>query len=257
MKAEGITIDAICPQNEPLNPGNNPSMVMTAVQQATFIKYNLGPDFQTAGISTKIIIYDHNCDRPDYPLTILNDATANPYVDGSAFHLYGGDISALSTVHNAFPNKNVYFTEQWTSSDGSFSGDLKWHLKNVVIGSMRNWSKNALEWNLANNTSYGPHTSGGCSQCKGAVTITGADSFTRNVGYYIIAHASKFVPTGSVRIASNTSGNLSDVAFKTPSGKIVLIVENDGNSSEIFNIKYNGKWVTTSLESGAVGTYIW
>lgn len=257
MKAEGITIDAIMPQNEPLNPYNNPSMVMTAIQQTNFIKNNLGPAFQSAGINAKIIIYDHNCDRPDYPIAVLNDAAANQYINGSAFHLYGGDISALTTVHNAFPSKNVYFTEQWTSSDGSFSGDLKWHLKNVLIGSMRNWSKNALEWNLANNASYGPHTPGGCSQCKGAITITGSESYTRNVGYYIIAHASKFVPTGSVRIASNTSGNLSNVAFKTPSGKMVLIVENDGNSSEIFNIKYNGSWVVTTLDSGSVGTYIW
>jgi glucosylceramidase len=257
MKAEGIAIDAICPQNEPLHPGNNPSMLMLATQQATFIKNNLGPAFQTAGINTKIIIYDHNCDRPDYPLAILNDAAANPYVDGSAFHLYGGDISALSTVHNAFPNKNVYFTEQWTSSEGNFGGDLKWHTKNVVIGSMRNWSKVALEWNLANNASFGPHTPGGCTQCKGALTINSSENFDRNVAYYIIAQASKFIPAGSIRIASNLSGNLSNVAFKTPSGKIVVIVENDGATTELFNIKYNGRWITTSLESGSVGTYIW
>ena len=257
MKQQGITIDAIMPQNEPLNPYNNPSLVMTAAQQTNFIKNNLGPAMRTAGINVKIIIYDHNCDRPDYPIAVLNDAAANQFIDGSAFHLYGGDISALSTVHNAFPNKNVYFTEQWTSSDGNFGGDLKWHLKNVVIGSMRNWSKNALEWNLANNASYGPHTPGGCSQCKGALTILGTDSFIRNVGYYIIAHASKFVPLGSVRISSSLAGNLNHVAFKTPSGKLVLIVENDGGVTELFNIKYNGKWVTTSLDGGAVGTYIW
>ena len=257
MKQQGITIDAICPQNEPLHPGNNPSLLMTATQQAEFIKNSLGPAFQTASINTKIVIYDHNCDKPEYPIAVLSDAAANPYIDGSAFHLYGGDISALSTVHNTFPNKNVYFTEQWTSSEGSFPEDLKWHVKNVVIGSMRNWSKNALEWNLANNASYGPHTPGGCSQCKGALTISGPESFTRNVGYYIIAHASKFVPLGSTRITSNLSGNLNNVAFKTPSGKIVLIVENDGAATELFNIKYNGKWVTTSLVSGAVGTYIW
>ncbi len=257
MKAEGITIDAICPQNEPLHPGNNPSLLMTATQQAEFIKNSLGPAFQTAGINTKIIIYDHNCDRPDYPIAVLSDTAANPFIDGSAFHLYGGDISALSTVHNAFPTKNVYFTEQWTSSEGNFGGDLRWHLKNVVIGSMRNWSKIALEWNLANNSSFGPHTPGGCTQCKGAITINSADSFVRNVAYYIIAHASKFVPAGSTRIASNLQGNLSNVAFKTPAGKIVLIVENDGTSNELFNIKYNGRWITTSLESGSVGTYIW
>lgn len=256
MKAEGITIDAICPQNEPLHGGNNPSMVMTAAQQAIFIKNSLGPAFQSASIKTKIIIYDHNCDRPDYPIAVLSDTDANPYIDGSAFHLYGGDISALSSVHNTFPTKNVYFTEQWTSSEGNFAGDLKWHSKNVVIGSMRNWSKVALEWNLANNSSFGPHTPGGCTQCKGAITINSTDSFVRNVAYYIIAHASKFVPAGSVRIGSNIQGNLNSVAFKTPSGKISVLVVNDGNSNELFNIKYNGRWFSTSLASGAVGTYV-
>src|SRR5690606_6131901 len=127
----------------------------------------LGPAFKAAGIKTKIIIYDHNCDKPEYPLSILNDAEANHYIDGSAFHLYAGDISALSRVHNAHPDKNVYFTEQWTSSQGNFGGDLKWHLKNVIIGSMRNWSKVALEWNLANDPAFGPHTPGGCTECLG------------------------------------------------------------------------------------------
>lgn len=256
MYALGITIDAVCPQNEPLNSGNNPSMLMSAAQQTSFIK-KLGPAFKSAGINTKIVIYDHNCDLPSYPIEVLGDATANSYIDGSAFHLYGGDISALTTVHNAYPNKKIYFTEQWTSSLSDFGGDLKWHLKNVVIGSMRNWSVNTLEWNLANNSAFGPHTDGGCTQCKGAITINNSSSYTRNVSFYIIGHASKFVPIGSVRIASTTVGNLYNVAFKTPSGKKILIVENDGNSNEIFNIKFNGKWVTTSLGAGSVGTYIW
>jgi len=256
MQQQNIHIDAITPQNEPLHPGNNPSMYMTALQQADFIKNHLGPAFQSASITTKIVAYDHNCDQPQYPITVLSDSGANPYVDGSAFHLYAGDVSALSTVHNAFPNKNVYFTEQWTGSTGSFDGDLKWHLKNVIIGTMRNWSKTALEWNLANNASFEPHTVGGCNMCKGALTIISSDTFTRNVAYYIIAHASKFVPTGSVRIASTQYGNVNTVAFKTPSGKIVLIVENDGTTAEVFNIKYNGRWVPVSLVGGSVATYI-
>ena len=257
MRAEGIIIDAITPQNEPLHPGNNPSLLMTATQQADFIKNHLGPAFQSANISAKIIIYDHNCDKPEYPIAILNDPGAKIYVSGTAFHLYAGDISALSTVRNTHPDKSIYFTEQYTSSTGNFGGDLKWHLKNVIIGSMRNWSKNTLEWNLANDPSFGPHTPGGCTTCKGAITIESASLFTRNVGYYIIAHASKFVPAGSVRIASTSAGNLNNVSFKTPAGKKVLIVENDGNANEIFNIKYNGKWVVTSLEAGSVATYIW
>jgi glucosylceramidase len=255
MKANGITIDALTPQNEPLNPGNNPSMVMTAQQQADFIKNSLGPAFLAAGLATKIIVYDHNCDRPDYPLTILNDTAASKYVDGSAFHLYGGDINALSTVHDAYPNKNVYFTEQWTSSTGNFAGDLRWHLKNVVIGSMLNWGRTALEWNLANDGGYNPHTPGGCTQCKGALTLDGA--INRNVSYYIIAHASKFVPAGSVRIGSSIVNSLSNVAFKTPAGKKVLLVENDGTSAVDFNIKFNGQSATTNLPAGAAATYMW
>ena len=185
----------------------------------------------------------------------MSDATAREFVNGSAFHLYAGDISALTQVHNAYPDKNVYFTEQWTGAKESFDGNLKWHVKNVIIGSMRNWSRTALEWNLANDPSYNPHTPGGCTECKGAITI--GTSITRNVGYYIIAHAAKFIPPGSVRIGSNISGSLYNVAFKTPSGKKVLIVENDGTNSSAFNIRFNNKWVTTTLPAGSVGTYIW
>jgi glucosylceramidase len=255
MQANGITINAITPQNEPLYGGNNPSMVMTAQQQLDFIKNNLGPAFQSAGISTKIILYDHNCDRPDYPITILNDAGARPFVDGSAFHLYGGDISALSTVHNAFPDKNLYFTEQWTGAKESFDDNLKWHVKNVIIGTIRNWGVVVLEWNLANDGNYNPHTPGGCSECKGAITLDGA--VNRNPSYYIVAHASKFVPRGSVRISSNIAGNFYNAAFKTPGGKKVLIVVNDGTTESSFNIRFNGQWATTSLAAGAVGTYVW
>lgn len=256
MKNEGITVDAITIQNEPLHGGNNPSMVMTAEEQANFVKQSLGPAFKNAGINTKIIVYDHNCDRPDYPIAVLSDKDASPYIDGAAFHLYGGDISALSSVRNTFPTKNVYFTEQWTASNGNFGGDLKWHTKNVVIGSMRNWSKNALEWNLANDPQFKPYTSGGCTMCKGAITVNSTENYAKNVSYYIIAHASKFVPQNSVRIASTQPGNLATVAFKREDGKLVLIVENDGNKAESFNIRINGKIATLSLEAGAVGTYI-
>ena len=97
----------------------------------------------------------------------MSDPSARQYIDGSAFHLYAGDISVLSQVHNAWPAKNIYFTEQYTASSGSFAGDFKWHMKNVIIGSMRNYSKAALEWNLANDAAFGPHIPGGCTTCLG------------------------------------------------------------------------------------------
>lgn len=256
MQAEGLTVYAITPQNEPLHPGNNPSLYMTATQQAAFIKNNLGPAFTAAGITAKIIIYDHNCDRPDYPIDILNDAAARPYIDGSAFHLYAGNISALSQLYTAFPDKKIYFTEQYTASNGNFSGDLVWHMRNVIIGSMRNYSRVALEWNLATNAAYGPHTPGGCSVCLGALTI-GSGTVTRNVSYYIITQVSRFVRPGSVRIASDNYGNLYTVAFLRPDGKKILIVLNDSGTSIGFNIKFRNKQLASALQGNAVATYVW
>lgn len=257
MALQGIKIHAITPQNEPLHPGNNPSMYMSASEQAKFIKNHLGPAFKKHNIETKIIIYDHNCDRPDYPKYILEDPEANKYINGTAFHLYAGDISTLSYIHDLYPSKNIYFTEQYTSSEGNFGGDMKWHIKNVIIGSMRNWSKIALEWNLANDADFKPHTDGGCTTCKGAITVNSSESFSRNVSYYIIGHASKFIPPGSIRISSSQSGSLMTAAFLTPTGEKVLIVLNESNKTEFFNIKYDYKWCTVSLNSNEVATYIW
>jgi glucosylceramidase len=255
MKAEGIVIDAMTPQNEPLHGGNNPSMVMLAEEQAQFIRDHLGPVFRAEGITTKIIAYDHNCNKPEYPLTVLNDEGARPFVDGSAFHLYEGDISALSVVKKAYPEKNLYFTEQWTGAKGEFDGDLHWHMKNVVIGSMRNWSRVALEWNLANDLAYGPHTPGGCTECKGALTIT-ADQWHRNVAYYIIAHASKWVLPGSVRIASESNNLINQVAFIRPDGKTVLIMQNEQSRNLNTEIRAKGKPFYISLLPRSVVTVV-
>lgn len=257
MKAEGIRIDAITVQNEPLHPGNNPSMLMLAPDQAEFIKSHLGPAFRAAGIDTKIILYDHNADRPDYPISILNDPEARKYVDGSAFHLYGGKIEALTEVHNAYPDKNIYFTEQWVGAPGNFRRDMAHHIKDLIIGATRNWSRNVLEWNLAADPRQNPHTDrGGCDRCLGAITIDG-NKVTRNPAYYIIAHAAKHVRPGSVRIASNLPEGLPNVAFKAPGGRRVLVVLNSNQAAQAFNIRFHGKMATVTLPGGAVGTYVW
>lgn len=257
MQAEGIPIDAITIQNEPLHPGNNPSMYMEAKEQADFIKNSLGPAFRDSGITTKIVIYDHNADRPDYPITILDDPEARQYVDGSAFHLYAGSIDALTQVHNAYPDKRLYFTEQWIGGPGNFAEELKWHVENLIVGATRNWCRTVLEWNLAADPNYGPHTdNGGCTSCLGAVTISGSN-VTLNPAYYIIGHASKFVPAGSVRIASSLVTGLPNVAFETPENKITLIVLNSGNEPRSFNIGYGGEIISVSMPAGGVGTFVW
>ncbi len=228
MQGLGLPVAYLTPQNEPLHPGNNPSLLMLASQQNEFIKNHLGPAFQAARIKTKIIIYDHNCDKPEYPLEILNDPKTRTYVAGSAFHLYNGDISALGVLRKAHPDKDVYFTEQWTGAKGDFAGDFNWHIKNIIIGSLVNDAKTALEWNLANDPQWGPHTPGGCTECKGALTIDKTGQITRNQAYYIIAQASKFIPTGSKRIElSPLPAGINGVALQRPDGKVVVLLQND------------------------------
>ena len=256
MKKNGITIDALTVQNEPLHPGNNPSLLMPADEQKAFVRDALGPAFAKNNIKTKIIIYDHNADRPDYPISILDDKEAAKYIDGSAFHLYGGTIDAVSKVHVAHPDKNLYFTEQWVGAPGNFSKELNWHIENLIIGAPRNWCKTVLEWNLAADENQDPHTDrGGCDRCLGAVTITG-DKVTREPAYYIIATASKFVRPGSVRVASNLPDGLPNVAYKTPDGKIATIIQNTSKQDKTIDVTAGNKKTTITLKAGAVATLV-
>jgi len=256
MQQEGIPIDAITVQNEPLHPGNNPSLLMPPHEQAEFIKNHLGPAFEKNDLTTKILIYDHNADRPDYPIAILNDPEARKYINGSAFHLYGGAVEAISEVHEAHPDKHVYFTEQWIGAPGNMAEDLKWHVKNLIIGATRNWCRTVLEWNLAADPQQNPHTEGGCTACLGALTIDG-DAVTRNTAYYIVAHASRFVRPGATRIFSNTTVNLPNVAFRNVDGSTVLVVLNEGENAATFRVKMGKEtWVYT-LAGGGVATFRW
>jgi glucosylceramidase len=284
MKNTGIVIDAITIQNEPVNSRNTPSMTWFEDEQAEFIKNNLGPAFEKAGIKTRIILFDHNGDRPDFPLSMLNDPEVAKYADGSGFHNYVGDVAtALSLMHSARPDKNLYFTEQMVvERPGSPEISIVNPVKNLILRTTQNWSKNVILWNLAADPLNDPHTdNGGCSMCQGAITING-DTVTRNIAFYTVAHASKFVRPGSVRIASTNRGDktvglyedeqrpgvfrtainenmeiLPNVAFRTPDGKIVLVVVNDTFSANSFTIQWNGKFAGVRLKPGAVGTYVW
>ncbi len=256
MHKEGIRIDAVTVQNEPLHPGNNPSMTMSAGEQATFVRDHLGPAFANAGIGTKIIIYDHNADRVDYPLSVLGDEQAAQYIDGTAFHLYGGTIDALSRLHVAHPDKNIYFTEQWTGAPGDMVRDLLWHTENVVVGATRNWARVVLQWNLAADPNQDPHTLGGCTECLGALTIDG-DEVTRNSPYYVIAHASAHVPPGSSRIASTLAEGIPNAAFLTPTGGVVAIVANTGRTPVDIDMEIEGLGYALVLPGRSVATVVW
>ncbi len=258
MRNEGIEIWGITPQNEPENPFNEPSMTMTAPEQIDFINNHLGPQITTSGFSPKIIAYDHNCDNTNFPIDVVNNT--KDYIDGAAFHLYDSppNIEAMRVVHDA-TNKNVYFTEQYTGTEGSFDGDFGWHMENVVIGSLRNWSKTVLEWNYAADPDSNPRTPGGCTDCLGAITVNSANSITRNVSYYIISQISKFVRPGAVRLASNDEAGdtVTNVALRNEDGETVLLVYNINSADQEIGINWNGSSFKYNLPGRSAATFTW
>ncbi|NDI34110.1 carbohydrate-binding protein [Chengkuizengella sediminis] len=256
---EGLPIYAITVQNEPHHETSGyPSMYMSAEEQTNFIKNNLGPTFEAQSLDTKILSWDHNWNEFEYPIQVLEDPVAKTYVDGSAFHCYGGTPDKQSEVHNAHPDKGIWFTEcsggEW---DTDFDVNMKWNMSNVVIGSIRNWSKSVLLWNLALDENFGP-INGGCTDCRGVVTIdSNSGEITKNVEYYVLGHVSKFVDPGAVRIDSNYDERIETVAFKNPDGSKVLLAHNNSEHEQTFKVKSGSDGFEYTLPVGAVATFVW
>jgi glucosylceramidase len=257
--AEGVPVQSITPENEPLHePAGYPGMLMSAAEQAAFIRDHLGPALANAGLSTEIYIYDHNWDRPDYPMEILSDPAARAYVTGTAFHCYAGNVSSQLTVHDAFPDKAIMVSECTGLVGSMFGSDLRWLMHNLFIGATRRWATSVLMWNLALDQDSGPQN-GGCPICRGVVTIdreTGA--VTYNVEYYALGHASLAARSGATRIESTSiEASIETVAFLNPAGSKGLLVLNSAATDVTFNVRWSGLAFSSTLPADAVATYTW
>ncbi|MFN2602195.1 MAG: glycoside hydrolase family 30 beta sandwich domain-containing protein [Gemmatimonadaceae bacterium] len=258
--AAGLPIFAITLQNEPhFEPDNYPGMRLSPPQRAAVIGKNVGPLFAERGIHAQIWDWDHNWDEPNSPLAVLGDSVARQYVSAVAWHCYGGDISAETAVHDKYPDKDTYFTE---CSGGDWApvwaDNLEWYVSKMVIGNARGWAKGVSLWNLALDENHGPHL-GGCGNCRGVVTINSVTAaVTRNPEYYALAHASRFVRPGAVRIASSAPNGFETVAFRNADDRsTALIVLNTSTSASQFAIREAGMSFTTFLPARAVATFTW
>jgi glucosylceramidase len=192
-------------------------------------------------------------------LRVLGDSVARRYIAGVAWHCYSGDVSAQTRVHDAYPAVDTYFTEcsggAWAPS---FADNLVWNVRTLIIGATRNWARGVLLWNLALDEHHGPHL-GGCGDCRGVVTIDSrSGAVTRNVEYYALAHASRFVRPGARRMES-TSGvaGLESVAFRNRDNTRVLIVVNTAAEERRFVVRSAGDALVYVLPAGAVATLRW
>lgn len=259
-KAEGVPIFALTIQNEPhFEPTNYPGMRMDPAARANFIGNHLGPLLRWNNLATKIFDWDHNWDEPNSPIKVLSDPVAASYVDGIAWHCYAGNVKAQSIVHDTYPDKDTYFTEcsggEWATV---WADNLQFFMRTLIIGSMHEWAKGVLLWNLALDENFGPHL-GGCNNCRGVVTINSkTGEVTRNVEYYALAHVSKFVRQGAQRIKSSGVDGLESIAFRNADdGSLVLIVANPSMETKPFSVRQYGQSFQTSLEAKSVATYVW
>ena len=279
---QGVAINTITVQNEPQNrnPAGYPGTDMSAAQEEKVIEA-LGPMLRDAGLHTQILAYDHNwsehpndiADTPpdetqdtnDYPQEVLSSPAAQ-WIAGTAYHCYYGDPSAMTALHNQFPSKDIYFTEcsgsQSSDPSNTFSDTLKWHSRNLIIGSPRNWAKTVINWNVALDPSGGPHV-GGCTNCTGILTVGPGDTITPDAEYYTLGSLSRFVAPGAVRIASTSfgttgwNGEVMDVAFRNPDGSTVLVAHNENDSPQAVGIHEGNEYLTYMMPGDSLATFTW
>lgn len=258
-RAAGLPTDYISVQNEPLyEPGDYPGMSVPASAAAEFIGKYLGPALAKSGLNTQILAYDHNWDVIAYPEEIYHDAAAARYVPGTAWHCYGGNVSAQTVSHNDYPYAQAFLTE---CSGGTWQGTTAAAFDQtmaLVIGVPRNWGQSVVLWNLALDQRNGP-TNGGCQTCRGVVTVNDDGTVTKELEYYALGHASKFLRPGAVRVASSVPAGapVSNVAFENRDGSQVLVAYNSTGIKQHFSVQVGTRHVTETLAAGAAATYRW
>jgi glucosylceramidase len=260
-RTAGVPVWALSVENEPLyDPPTYSGMKMEADEQAKFFGEALAPALEAARLYPKVMAYDHNWDRPDYPETVLRDAKAGALAAGTAWHHYAGDPSIMTKNHEEFPQKGQWVTE---SSGGSWQkGNVLAEEAGELIEVMRNWSRSYVLWALATDEKHGPFV-GGCDTCRGLMTIDLSDPEKATVkpelDYYVLGHASKFLLPGAVRVASDepSGTQIKDVAFRNVDGTLVLYLLNPGTIGQEFRIQSRGKTVATTIPAGSVATFVW
>ncbi|NDV80496.1 glycoside hydrolase family 30 beta sandwich domain-containing protein [Bacteroides sp. 51] len=270
MADAGITVHAITPQNEPLNRGNSASLFMGWREELAFVKEALGPQLKEAGLDTQIYAFDHNYnydnmpEEQQYPLKIYDDEVAAAFLTGAAYHNYGGNKSELNRIQSTRPDKELVFTEtsigMW--NDGrNLNRRLMEDMREVGLGTINNWCKGVIVWNLMLDIERGPNREGGCTVCYGAVDIDKSDykTITRNSHYYIISHLSAVVKPGAVRIQSTgTQDNgLIYSAVENTDGTYALAIMNDAEQAKLFKVNDSKRQFSYEIPAKSVASFRW
>lgn len=250
---EGVIIDGVTVQNEPMATQTWESCIYTAEEERDFVKNYLGPTFHSNGMKDKkIVIWDHNRGiMYQRAKVVLDDEVANKYVWGTGFHWYVGDhFENVRYVKEAFPDKELLFTEGCVFP---FNRDslYEWHwgerYGESLIHDLNNGAVAWVDWNILLDETGGPnHVQNFCFAPVIADTQTGELIFMNS--YYYLGHFSKFIKRGAKRIiASSNDDRILTTAFLNPSGQVVVVVMNQTDENINLDLWLDGKVV--NLES--------
>jgi glucosylceramidase len=249
-------------QNEPLYaPVAYPGMTMDPDVRARVIKH-LGPKLAKRTPRTQILEWDHNWAVPQQPLAVLSDPDVARYVDGVAWHCYEGSPFEQGKVHRAHPDKDTYITE-CTGGDWplDMNGELLWFSRNLLVTGTRQWARGVIYWNLALDENHGPQF-GGCRLCKGIITIDSeTGEVTRNDEYYAIAHFSRFVLPGALRVKSTDTDKekgVANVAFQNAiDGSVVMVMVNINKEARRVSVTEGTSRFEYEMPAESVATLVW
>jgi len=258
----GITIQTMTIQNEVLyGPDSYPGMTMSKEAQTTFLNNYLGPAFISAGINTKVMVFDHNWIDADYPEYVLGHLNlfSSKIVGGTAIHCYDGEVTNQTRIHDKFPNFPIYMTEcSGFDYRTDFTEVLLYDMQNLLIGVVNNWGSVSIKWNIALDQNKGPQN-GGCPNCLGLIEInTDTGKVKYNPDYYTVGIFSRFALPGSVRIqVTSNNDNLLVTGFKRPDGTIAVVVLNQGKTDQNFSLNWNNSFIQVTIPKVTVGVYVW
>ena len=178
-------------------------------------------------------------------------------------HNYGGSVTTLDGIRSKFPDKEIFFTEASIGTwNYTFDGCLMNDFRDIFLGTLSRWGKGVTLWNMMLDSEGKPYRPGGCSTCFGAVTISAGDhslkGITRNSHYYDVAHCSKVLLPGAVRLGKKgyTPDNVTYEWFRNPDGSYAVLVLNQG-SDALLNLVTDKASVSCKLPAKSIQSITW
>jgi glucosylceramidase len=289
-KKEGIDIWGITVENEPLgNDSNWESMHFTPEEMNEFVINHLGPQLENDAPQVKILGYDQNRDSEmiEWIDTMYGSEKSKKYFDGAAVHWYGSTYDvfpeALQYAHKSAPTKHLIQTEATADAEVPVWKDDKWywskeatdwgwdwaseekkylHPKYVpvyryardMIGTLNNWVDGWIDWNMVLDRQGGPNWAK--NWCLAPVIVDpDQDEVYFTPLYYTMAHFSRYIRPGAVRIGhSHSDEKILLTAVQNPDQSIAVVILNQSSEAKRIQLELDGQKSEFAINGKALQT---